>query len=155
MRPIKISTCGDCGCKEGSVHELGCDMEVCPFCGRQLVSCHCVYEKLGYNYNKALLFDGPERKAYEKGISKEEEKEWLEILNAKGRVAYIEWPQLCARCGALYPSFFRVADRTWNKYIQLDKRGCILCLSCFRQIVVLADNDTTVLNELNSMKFRR
>ena len=43
----KRKTCGDCGTKEGQLHILGCDMEGCPFCGNQLISCQCVYKKLG------------------------------------------------------------------------------------------------------------
>lgn len=37
------SFCGDCGCKEGSLHNYfpNCDMEVCPVCTHQLLSCGC------------------------------------------------------------------------------------------------------------------
>ncbi len=33
--------CGDCGVKLGEIHHYGCDVEVCPKCGRQLISCPC------------------------------------------------------------------------------------------------------------------
>lgn len=33
--------CHDCGVEEGQLHELGCDMERCPKCFRQLISCGC------------------------------------------------------------------------------------------------------------------
>lgn len=33
--------CGDCGAKEGHYHHCGCDIERCPFCGGQLISCYC------------------------------------------------------------------------------------------------------------------
>ncbi len=36
-----INTCHDCGAKEGEIHMWGCDMEECPFCGGQLISCDC------------------------------------------------------------------------------------------------------------------
>lgn len=33
--------CGDCGARRGAFHHLGCDMEPCPTCRRQLISCDC------------------------------------------------------------------------------------------------------------------
>lgn len=36
------SRCGDCGVRDGGVHHLGCDLEVCPQCGGQLISCSCL-----------------------------------------------------------------------------------------------------------------
>jgi len=39
MGDIKRKTCGDCGIKEGQLHQFGCDMEICPYCGGQLISC--------------------------------------------------------------------------------------------------------------------
>ena len=36
--------CHDCGCKPGHIHHLGCDMETCPQCGLQLISCECDIE---------------------------------------------------------------------------------------------------------------
>jgi predicted nucleic acid-binding Zn ribbon protein len=34
-----INGCGDCGIGEGELHWEGCDMEICPICKRQLLSC--------------------------------------------------------------------------------------------------------------------
>jgi hypothetical protein len=34
--------CGDCGATPGGFHHLGCDLERCPRCGRQLISCGCL-----------------------------------------------------------------------------------------------------------------
>lgn len=34
-------SCGDCGCKENELHISGCDIERCPCCGYQLISCNC------------------------------------------------------------------------------------------------------------------
>lgn len=42
MEPVKDqlrTPCADCGCAVGTEHELGCDIERCPECGGQLVSC--------------------------------------------------------------------------------------------------------------------
>jgi hypothetical protein len=34
--------CHDCGIKAGGHHHPGCDMEVCPKCKGQLISCGCL-----------------------------------------------------------------------------------------------------------------
>jgi hypothetical protein len=33
--------CPDCGAEPGQYHRLGCDIEQCPYCGQQLISCVC------------------------------------------------------------------------------------------------------------------
>lgn len=33
--------CGDCGAKIGEYHKENCDIERCPICGCQLLSCNC------------------------------------------------------------------------------------------------------------------
>jgi hypothetical protein len=38
--------CHDCNVKVGGVHHEGCDMERCPKCGGQLLSCECDIVKL-------------------------------------------------------------------------------------------------------------
>lgn len=35
------AVCGDCGAHYGHYHHPGCDIERCPVCGLQLISCGC------------------------------------------------------------------------------------------------------------------
>jgi hypothetical protein len=38
---VRGETCGDCGAPRGGFHHPGCDMEVCPRCRRQAITCGC------------------------------------------------------------------------------------------------------------------
>ena len=38
---ITNDSCRDCGARPGEFHEPGCDVEQCPYCGGQLISCEC------------------------------------------------------------------------------------------------------------------
>jgi hypothetical protein len=125
--------CGDCGVDEGHYHVLGCDKEDCPFCGRQLISCYCCYELLNLidedKYDESTSNLPPE--IYEKGLTEEQEKQWEKLLNQKGRIPFILYPQFCAKCGKQWPEFFLVPDEEWNHYIQPDKRSEIICRECY------------------------
>jgi len=38
--------CHDCAAMYGKLHHCGCDVERCPKCGGQLISCDCDWKKL-------------------------------------------------------------------------------------------------------------
>lgn len=39
--PFNHAYCPDCGCRPGQQHGFSCDMELCPRCLWQLLSCEC------------------------------------------------------------------------------------------------------------------
>jgi hypothetical protein len=45
-RELPRGPCHDCNCKKGAFHHHGCDMEECPKCGGQLISCDCTWKEL-------------------------------------------------------------------------------------------------------------
>jgi hypothetical protein len=89
-------------------------MESCPFCGGQLISCRCVCDP-----NATRSWDD---------------------LEAKGRVPYIQYPNLCAKCGVLWPEMFSVPDEDWERYVEPRMRERMLCEACYRQIKTLIDD---------------
>lgn len=38
---ITYEVCGDCSVKTGQYHVIGCDIEICPRCKNQVISCDC------------------------------------------------------------------------------------------------------------------
>ena len=119
-KPLRRAICHDCGVKEGQLHLPGRDMECCPFCGHQLISCDCAYEKLGIDCSH--------------GLTDEQIREWEGLLHEKGRIPFIVYPNLCAKCGALWPEMFHVPDDEWQRYVEPAMRGEMLCETCFMQI---------------------
>jgi hypothetical protein len=46
--------CGDCGVNRGGWHHPGCDLQQCPACGRQLISCGCWFDEDGPDESLSL-----------------------------------------------------------------------------------------------------
>jgi len=162
--------CGGCAVEEGQLHELGCAMEPCPFCGHQLISCGCDLKHF-YPEHVSLHDDPPtsvsmptanERahaktcrvddcqeclalqasgktrglpvRVYFDGLPEDKRAEWERILEAKGRIPWICYPNICRRCGALWPHMFQVSSEEWNRYVEPTMRDCMLCEECYTWI---------------------
>jgi hypothetical protein len=124
--------CRACGAKEGQLHEIFCTQELCPFCLGQLPGCRCIHT--------VLRLTPEESKAVDEYIDdfveplKSIMQRWEKALSEKGRIPWIEYPVICAKCGQLYPQFFRVPDEEWEKYIQADMQSSVLCKKCYEYI---------------------
>jgi hypothetical protein len=139
-----MSEC-ECGVIEGQLHEFGCRWEYCPFCEEQFVAnCDCAYELLGLmSRRNSPEFAHLPQEVYEEGLSEEQEERWFEMCVAKGRIPFISTPQLCARCGSLWPEFFVVQDRVWSYYTDPGLRDQIICEPCFKGIREAVDAHNT------------
>jgi hypothetical protein len=79
-RIVEIKRCHDCGANVGQNHSPGCDMEECPFCHHQLLSCGCCYELLEIDPNI--------EPTYSQGLNEEQSALWEEVLEEKGLIPY-------------------------------------------------------------------
>jgi hypothetical protein len=138
---IETVTCHDCGAIEGEFHNHGCDMEICPFCGGQLISCSCIYNVLGYQYDSNKEYCGLPKEIYKNGLSKEQEKEWINLLEKKKRIRWIEYPNICAKCGEVWPELFSVPNEEWQRYIQKSEQDKVICINCYNFIKECIDSN--------------
>jgi len=44
---VNSERCHDCNVEIGGFHHGRCDVEECPVCHRQLISCDCIFEHIG------------------------------------------------------------------------------------------------------------
>lgn len=78
MKEINIKLCHDCGVREGEIHRFGCNIELCPFCFNQLITCYC--------RNEHFDIVGLSRDLDED----QKNKRWLIILENEGRIPYYQ-----------------------------------------------------------------
>ena len=74
--------CHDCGIlnSAGNYHHFGCDMERCPKCGGQLISCGCFAKSDTENYAVTpIKITIPKNPKHEKGILTKQDK--LELVS--------------------------------------------------------------------------
>lgn len=64
--------------------------------------------------------NGLPREVFENGLTENEED--------------IDWPNLCGRCGKLWPDFFQVPDEEWARYVEPAHRQDVLCAECYEFI---------------------
>ena len=130
----------ECGVSEGQLHIFGCRREFCPFCELEMVGCDCVYDLIGLRHRgNPPETDWLPPESYSGGLNDEQEQRWLATLEARGRIPFVELPQLCARCGAKWPEFFQVPDVVWEYYAGPAHRKSVLCESYFDEIRRLID----------------
>jgi len=111
----RAKRCHDCGCGHDEIHELGCDMERCPYCLGQLISCDCAYELLGLvDHDEYPDTGGLPPKIYRGGLSSEQGEKWLQLINVRGRIPYQS------------PGQPGIADNVWSEFVHPDGH-CSLC----------------------------
>jgi hypothetical protein len=59
-------------------------------------------------------------------------------------VPFVLYPNLCRRCGQIFPLMFDVSDAEWTRYVEISQRKEMLCFGCFSLIRKWTDGTETV-----------
>ena len=92
-----MNTCHDCGCKEGEMHEKNCDMEICPRCKGQLLSCGCNQEEIDKFEKEPYFFKGfscPRCGKFFPDMKMVTDRIWKKIIG----ITYQQEDAICLEC---------------------------------------------------------
>jgi hypothetical protein len=123
----------ECGVQEGQLHEWDCRRELCSFCGgTEEGACECRYDYLGLRCRQNPAdFSYLSETVWRDGLTDEQQRLWRKRWEDRGRLPYVYAPQMCGRCGTLWPEFFMVQDTAWEYYAGPLLRSALLCEPCF------------------------
>jgi hypothetical protein len=126
----------ECGAEEGQLHEWGCRFELCCFCANtESGSCACKYDQLGLRRRENPAdFEYLSESVWTDGLTDEQDELWRKRCEERGRLPYVYAPQMCGRCGVLWPDMFIVQDAAWEYYAGPALRSALLCELCFTQL---------------------
>lgn len=117
-----------CRVPEGRLHVWGCDMEECPWCGKQLWFCGCLYDKLAFDFDpRAFHF-------LKNPLTDAQLRQVRILLHEVGRVPFFWRFNLCKMCGELDPELFMVPNAEWDRHIPPSLRKHVLCRPCYDQV---------------------
>lgn len=99
--------CHDCAAPEGALHNFF------PYCDQEICPL-CLEQLCGCPHVEAL-----------------------EAVEKAGRLPFLYFPCLCAKCGAVDPDFFMVPDGEWQAIIPIPYWHLILCRPCYDHLATL------------------
>lgn len=104
---LPLAQCHDCGALEGQLHNYF------PRCDMETCPI-CLGQLLGCPHSET-----PEK------------------VVKQGRIPFIHFPILCAKCGAVDPDFFTVPDREWRAVVPKGSWDIIVCRRCYDHLAKL------------------